>query len=94
MGRGAEDIAALAGTLPYRVLPGDGMVRLDIGGRALTPVEVSADILRCLRARAEKALGEEVTKAVVTVPRLFRRCGAHRDSRRRAGSPASKRCAW
>ena len=90
MGRGAEDIAALAGTLPYRVLPGDGMVRLDIGGRALTPVEVSADILRCLRARAEKALGEEVTKAVVTVPAYFDDAArtATRDAARLAGLEA------
>ena len=85
-----KHIAALAGTLPYRVLPGDGMVRLDIGGRALTPVEVSADILRCLRARAEKALGEEVTKAVVTVPAYFDDAArtATRDAARLAGLEA------
>ncbi len=90
MGRGAEDIAALAGSLPYRVLPGDGMARLEVGGRALTPVEISADILRALRARAETALGEEVTKAVVTVPAYFDDAArtATRDAARLAGLEA------
>ena len=90
MGRGAEDIAALAGSLPYRVLPGDGMARLEAGGRALTPVEISADILRALRARAETALGEEVTKAVVTVPAYFDDAArtATRDAARLAGLEA------
>lgn len=87
MGRGADDIAALAGSLPYRVLPGDGMARLEVGGRALTPVEISADILRALRARAETALGEEVTKVVVTVPAYFDDAArtATRDAARLAG---------
>ena len=71
MGRGAEDVAALAGALPYRVVPGAGMVRIEAAGRVLTPVEVSADILRALRARAEAALGREVSRAVVTVPAYF-----------------------
>lgn len=90
MGRGADDIAALAGTLPYRVLPGDGMARLEVGGRALTPVEISADILRALRARAETALGEEVTKVVVTVPAYFDDAArtATRDAARLAGLDA------
>lgn len=90
MGRGAEDIAALAGSLPYRVLPGDGMARLEAGGRALTPVEISADILRALRARAETALGEEVTEAVVTVPAYFDDAArtATRDAARLAGLEA------
>ncbi len=40
-------------------------------GRTITPVEVSADILKYLKANAEKALGKEVTKAVITVPAYF-----------------------
>ena len=47
------------------------MVRLNIQGRTLTPVEISADIVRSLRARAESALGRTVGKAVVTVPAYF-----------------------
>ncbi|MEQ1789561.1 MAG: Fe-S protein assembly chaperone HscA, partial [Rickettsiales bacterium] len=48
-----------------------GMVRLKAGGRELTPVEISADILKVLKANAEKAIGKEVTKAVITVPAYF-----------------------
>ena len=87
MGRGAGDVAALAGALPYRIASDDGMVRLDIAGRAMTPVEISADILRALRARAETALGRGVTKAVVTVPAYFDDAArtATRDAARLAG---------
>ncbi|WP_395020589.1 Fe-S protein assembly chaperone HscA [Dongia sp.] len=73
MGRGAADLKALSGTLPYEI-HGDqqvGMVRLKIGSRVMSPVEVSADILRAIKARAEAALGQPVERAVVTVPAYF-----------------------
>lgn len=73
MGRGAADIKSLSGTVPYEI-HGDqqvGMVRLKVGGRVLSPVEVSADILRAIKARAEAALGQPVERAVVTVPAYF-----------------------
>jgi molecular chaperone HscA len=72
MGRGAADVRSLAGTLPYRLDAAEGgMVRLLIGERRLTPVEVSAEILRAVKAQAELHLGREVTRAVVTVPAYF-----------------------
>ncbi len=72
MGRGIEDIKAVAGQLPFEV-DGDasGMVRIKVAGRTLTPVEISADILRAVRAQAEQALGKKVPKAVITVPAYF-----------------------
>lgn len=73
MGRGAADIKSLSGTVPYEI-HGDqqvGMVRLKVGNRVLSPVEVSADILRAIKARAEAALGQPVERAVVTVPAYF-----------------------
>ncbi|MCC7273425.1 MAG: Fe-S protein assembly chaperone HscA [Alphaproteobacteria bacterium] len=91
MGRGAGEARALAGTLPYRVAPPEpaegGMVRLLVGGRRLSPVEVSADILRALKARAEAALGRPVERAVVTVPAYFDDAArtATRDAARLAG---------
>ncbi len=90
MGRGAADVAAIAGVRAYAVEPGTGetdMVRLRIGGRALTPVEISADILRALRVRAEAALGRAIGKAVVTVPAYFDDAArtATRDAARLAG---------
>ncbi|WP_404420958.1 Fe-S protein assembly chaperone HscA [Thalassospira australica] len=80
MGRGIADVKSIAGTLPYHVeVPSEDaaqsgepmMVRLNVGDRVLTPVEVSADILRALRARAEESLGKPVEKAVITVPAYF-----------------------
>src|SRR5690606_5390371 len=41
------------------------------GSRTLSPPEVSSLILRELKRRAEAALGEEVTRAVITVPAYF-----------------------
>src|SRR5208337_4885637 len=41
------------------------------GKRVYTPSQISAGILRALKARAEAALGEEVTRVVITVPAYF-----------------------
>ena len=73
MGRGGEDVRSLAGTLPYQVesAPEGGMVHLQVAGRVLSPVEISADILRAIKARAETALDQDVTQAVITVPAYF-----------------------
>ncbi len=46
-------------------------VRFKIGSRMLTPPQISAEILRALKARAETALGEPVEKVVITVPAYF-----------------------
>jgi len=73
MGRSAGDLKQLGGALPYDIdeTTGIGMVRLKIRGRRLTPVEISADILRAIKARAEASLGQAVDRAVVTVPAYF-----------------------
>lgn len=72
MGRGAGDIKKILGNSPYDIVESSGgMVRLHAGGRELSPVEISADILRALKAIAEKAIGKEVSKAVITVPAYF-----------------------
>jgi len=91
MGRGAEDVKALGGQLPFDIEPHqDGesqLVRLNIGGHALTPVEISADILRALKDRAEGHLGASVEKAVITVPAYFddAQRSATKDAARLAG---------
>jgi molecular chaperone HscA len=89
MGRAASDLKSIAGTLPYELAPAaeGGMVRLKIGGRTLSPVEISADILRALKARAEAALGQQVDRAVITVPAYFDDSArtATRDAARLAG---------
>jgi molecular chaperone HscA len=72
MGRGRADIATIAGSLPFNLMAGgDGMVHLDVAGRAVSPVEVSAEILRAVKARAEGALGHAIDRAVITVPAYF-----------------------
>lgn len=69
MGRGGRDIKS--NTVPYNIIQSDGMARLDINGRILTPVEISAEILKSLKRNAERALGHNVNKAVITVPAYF-----------------------
>ena len=89
MGRGAADLQTLAGVFPYELGPPaeGGMARLAIAGRLLTPVEISAEILRALTARAEAALGQAVDRAVITVPAYFDDAArtATRDAARLAG---------
>jgi len=90
MGRGAADLHAVAGVLPYEIEPGSGetdMVKLRIAGRARSPVEISAEILKALRKRAEEALDKPVERAVITVPAYFDDAArtATRDAARVAG---------
>jgi molecular chaperone HscA len=89
MGRGAADLKQLAGVLPYELAPSadGGMVRLKIGNRVLSPVEISAAILRAAKERAETALGQSVDRAVITVPAYFDDAArtATRDAARLAG---------
>lgn len=72
MGRGRADV----GSHPYSMAQprheDDQVVRFDMGrGREVTPMEVSAEILRVLAARAEAELGDSVDGAVITVPAYF-----------------------
>jgi Fe-S protein assembly chaperone HscA len=71
MGRGYEDVRDELRHFPFRVVPGEGIVRLDVGGREVTPPEVSAHVLRALKERAEAHFGEPVERAVITVPAYF-----------------------
>jgi molecular chaperone HscA len=70
MGRSLDDIDSASG-LPYTFIDAPGMVHIDTAAGVKSPVEVSADILRALRQRAEAALGGELTGAVITVPAYF-----------------------
>ncbi|MCX8086468.1 MAG: Fe-S protein assembly chaperone HscA [Rhodocyclaceae bacterium] len=70
MGRGLKDIAHVE-ALPYDFVEGEGMVKLRTAQGVKSPVEVSAEILRVLRERAEASLGGQLTGAVITVPAYF-----------------------
>jgi molecular chaperone HscA len=70
MGRGLADVLK-AGAPPYKLVDTAGMVSVDTAAGVKSPVEVSADILRALKARAEASLGGELTGVVITVPAYF-----------------------
>ena len=72
MGRGVEDVKTLGSRLPYNFIDSDsGMPRLRTAAGDISPVEVSAEILKTLRARVEESLGGELTGVVLTVPAYF-----------------------
>ena len=69
MGRGIKDIDATQ--LPYHFAEQAGMLQIETRAGIKSPVEVSAEILKVLKARAEQALGGELIGAVITVPAYF-----------------------
>ncbi|MBA3504754.1 MAG: Fe-S protein assembly chaperone HscA [Betaproteobacteria bacterium] len=70
MGRGLTDLAD-ARRFPYRFVDAPGMVKITTRSGVKTPVEISAEILRALRTRAEESLAGAIDGAVVTVPAYF-----------------------
>ena len=70
MGRGLKDVSHVE-TMPYDFVDAEGMVRLRTVQGVKSPVQVSAEILKDLRVRAERSLGGELTGAVITVPAYF-----------------------
>lgn len=70
IGRGRRDIEHVE-NLPYDFVDAPGMVQLRTVAGVKSPVEVSAEILKVLRARAEASLGGELVGVVITVPAYF-----------------------
>jgi molecular chaperone HscA len=70
MGRGLKDVAH-AENMAYDFADAPGMVQLRTVAGVKSPVEVSAEILKVLRQRAELSLGGELAGAVITVPAYF-----------------------
>lgn len=72
MGRGLADVHQLGEQLPYRFAEGEShMPFIETVQGPKSPVEVSAEILRVLRQRAEATLGGDLVGAVITVPAYF-----------------------
>ncbi len=72
MGRGLADLRHLGTGLPYDFVAGEsGMPRIHTAAGDRSPVEVSSEILKILKQRAEESLGGELTGAVITVPAYF-----------------------
>jgi len=87
MGRGLEDIRHLGDRLPYEFVNTDSAVpRIRTVAGDKSPIEISSDILRALKRRAEKSLGGELTGVVITVPAYFD--DAQRQATRDAGKLA------
>ena len=70
MGRGVKDAAHIENS-PYDFVDAPGMLQIRTVAGAKSPVEVSAEILRVLRERAELSLGGTLSGAVITVPAYF-----------------------
>ena len=72
MGRGIEDLKGLGAQLPYEFAETDGgMVRLQTVAGAVSPVAVSAEILKNLVQRGTESLAGELDGVVITVPAYF-----------------------
>ena len=85
MGRGISDIAPLAGHLPYDFVETDSKVpRIQTASGSVSAIEVSSEILKNLKQRAEATLGDSLAGVVITVPAYFD------DAQRQATRDAAK----
>lgn len=87
IGRRASEVSREEMLVTYPVQPGPGgALTLNIGGRAYTPEEISAEVLKKLKRDAETFFNEPVTRAVITVPAYFN--DGQRQATKRAGELA------
>lgn len=87
IGRRGNEIAPEELLVTYPVLgAGAGPATIEMHGRSFTPEEISAEVLKKLKADAEASLGEPVTRAVITVPAYFN--DAQRNATKKAGELA------
>lgn len=85
MGRGIADVMSLGEQLPWQFADSEASVpRIKTRAGDVSPVEVSAEILKCLNRRAEDSLGGELSGVVITVPAYFD------DAQRQATKDAAK----
>ncbi|MET0344352.1 MAG: molecular chaperone DnaK, partial [Polyangiales bacterium] len=85
MGRRYDESVEDAKRMPYKISKRDnGDVAISVHGKALSPPEIGANVLRKLKKAAEDFLGETVSEAVVTVPAYFN------DSQRQATKDAGR----
>ncbi|MHC4777625.1 MAG: molecular chaperone DnaK, partial [Planctomycetota bacterium] len=85
MGRRHREVSAEEKIVPFKVMGGpDEPVKVEARGGIHTPPEISAMVLRNLRETAEAYLGEQVDRAVITVPAYFN------DSQRQATKDAGQ----
>jgi len=87
MGRRGTEVSEEEMLVTYPV-KGEGRdpIQIEIHGRAYTPEEISAEVLKKLKRDAEVCLGEPITRAVITVPAYFN--DAQRNATKKAGELA------
>ncbi|OUJ75225.1 Fe-S protein assembly chaperone HscA [Hymenobacter crusticola] len=86
LGKSYRDVGEHAGNFGYKIIDdnSEGLVKIRVGDRFYSPIDLSAEILKELRARAEHALKTPVNRAVITVPAYFN------DSQRQATRDAGR----
>ncbi|TGE21936.1 Fe-S protein assembly chaperone HscA [Hymenobacter aquaticus] len=86
LGKSYRDLGEHATQLGYKVIDdnSEGLVKIRVADRFYSPIELSAEILKELRTRAEHALKTPVNRAVITVPAYFN------DSQRQATRDAGR----
>lgn len=86
LGRSYKDLDGHQDVFSYKIIDdeNDSLVKIKAGDRFYTPIELSAEILKELKNRAEHALKTPVNRAVITVPAYFN------DSQRQATRDAGK----
>jgi molecular chaperone DnaK len=82
MGKSLSDVQDELAYFPYTLTEKGGVIRIQLGEKSYSPPQISAMILKELKLRAEGFLGENITKAVITVPAYFN------DSQRQATKDA------
>jgi len=86
LGKSFTDIANFQDNFGYRIInqDEDSLVKIEVDGKYHSPISLSAEILKYLKARIEKQLEQEIQKVVITVPAYFN------DSQRQATRDAGK----
>ncbi|MBO6515363.1 MAG: Fe-S protein assembly chaperone HscA [Bacteroidia bacterium] len=88
LGKSYNDVSEFESTYGYKIIDedADSLVKIKLGDRFFSPIELSAEILKELKHKAEKHLNQEISKAVITVPAYFN--DAQRQATRDAGKLA------
>lgn len=86
MGKSYQDLVGEVPYLSYTILeqPGSDLVKVQVADTYYSPIELSAFILKDLKARAEAVLQRPISQAVITVPAYFN------DTQRQATRDAGK----
>ncbi len=86
MGKSYDDVENFEQYFGYKIIDEDteSLVKVRVDDKFYTPIGLSAEILKSLKHRIEKDLGEKINKAVITVPAYFN------DSQRQATRDAGK----